>query len=105
MDNSKHLHWLDYIVLGLVLLCTVGIGVYFGITGNRQRSTDGYFTGNRHLGFVPTIVSISVTILSGIGMIGVPSEVYLYGGHYILNVAALLLGSGLAAFLVVPVFV
>ena len=103
MDIARHLHWLDYIVLGLVLFLTVGIGVYFAITGNRQRTTSEYFTGNRKLGFTSTILSISVTFLSGIGMIGIPSEVYLYGGQYVLNVIAVVLGPSLAALLVLPV--
>ena len=79
---ESHLHYMDYIAIIALLLCTIGIGMYFALTGNKQRSTLEYFTGNQNLGFFSTVISISVPFLNGVALIGTPAEIYLYGGHY-----------------------
>ena len=103
MDIVANLHWVDYVVLIFVLSFTITIGVFFALKGDRQRSTEEYFTGNRNLGFLSTVMSISVSFFSGMAMIGIPSEVYLYGGQYILHSFSQIIGVGFAAVFIVPI--
>jgi sodium-coupled monocarboxylate transporter 8/12 len=39
----------DYFVLGVVLLISVGIGVYYRFTGNRQKSSDEFLLASRSM--------------------------------------------------------
>ena len=86
------------------MMCiTVGIGVFFATTGGKQRTTDEYFTADRHLSVVPAMLSIVVSYMSAIMIIGVPAEAYLYGGQYIWAVVGTSLATTLAALFVVPI--
>ena len=103
MDVEYTLHWLDYAVFALMMFATVGIGVLFATTGGRQRTTDEYFTADRSLGVFPATLSIVVSYMSAIMIVGVPAESYLYGGQYIWTVVGTSLATTLAAIFVVPI--
>ena len=101
---SYQLHWLDYVVFTIVILVTTCIGAIFALTGGRQSTTSEYFTGNRKLNVLPTSLSIVVTYMSAVMVIGMPAEVYSYGGELILGAVGEIVGISLAAALIVPVF-
>ena len=103
MDIAANLHWVDYAVLIFVMCFTLTIGIFFAFRGARQRSTSEYFTGNRNLGFTSTVMSISVSFFSGIAMIGIPSEVYLYSGQFLWISFSQIIGAGFAAVFIVPI--
>ena len=46
---AKNFHWLDYVVFVLTIVVSLGIGVYFALSGDRQKTTGEYLTGNRQL--------------------------------------------------------
>ena len=100
---SYSVHWLDYVVFVAVLLVTTGIGTLFAVTGGRQSTTHEYFTGNRKLNVLPTALSMVVTYMSAVMVIGIPTEAYLYGGQLILGALGEVFGLLMAAAIVVPV--
>ena len=100
---SYKLHWLDYFLFVAVLLVTTGIGAVFGIIGGRQQTTRDYFTGNRKLNVLPTSLSIVVTYMSAVMVIGMPAEAYSYGGQLFLAAIGEAIGICIAAVFVVPV--
>lgn len=97
------LHWLDYVVFALMMITTVGIGILFATTGDKQRTTNEYFTANQGLGVIPATLSIVVSYMSAIAIVGVPAEAYLYGGEYIWAVLGTSIATTVAALFVVPV--
>ena len=102
MDNQSKLHWLDYIVFIGLLSTTIAIGLYFALSGKRQRTIAEYFTGNRNLSFVPTIISYIVSFRAAGIIVALPVETYYFGGHFLISVT-FLIGVYAAAQLVVPV--
>ena len=100
---TYQLHWFDYVTFGLSMLVTVLIGVVFALSGGRQKTTAEYFTADRQLSVIPAALSIIVSYMSAVMIIGVPAESYLYGGEYILAAFGTGLGTITAALFVVPI--
>ena len=64
---------LDYCVLFGYLLAMVGIGVYFT---NKNKNTDDYFRGGKHMLWWAAGCSIFATMLSSMTYTGIPSKAY-----------------------------
>ena len=47
--GAVRLHVVDYIVLAAVLCISMGIGIYYGFFGKKQRTTKEYLMANRQL--------------------------------------------------------
>ena len=65
-------HIADYVVFVVVLVISLGIGVFFSF---RQKSTSEYFMGGRQLKLFPVTISIAATITSAHSLLGTPAEV------------------------------
>ena len=102
MDKSNTLDVYDYVVFLFIIITVIGIGFFFLFFGKSQKTVAEYFTGNRKLNFIPTILSFIVSHKSSISIVGVPAEAYYYGGQYLLMVICII-GSLLAAQYIVPV--
>lgn len=80
MVNSEHrFHLTDYVIFGVTLVISLGIGFYYAFTGGKQRTTSEYFVGNRRMAIIPVAVSLLVSFESSIMMLGLPAEVYVFG--------------------------
>lgn len=73
------LQWLDYVVMASFLAVSLGIGVYHSVTGGRQRTTAEFISGNRRLSVLPTAISLFISFVSAITMLGGTAELYQYG--------------------------
>jgi len=60
-----------------MLIISALIGIYFAIRG--QNSTNEILTGNQSMGLLPVSISLFVTFLSAISLIGDPAEMYEFG--------------------------
>ena len=65
------LHPLDWLIIAIYAVSTIGLGVYFG---RRQKSTDEYFVGSGHMNPLLIGVSLFATLLSTISYLSVPGE-------------------------------
>ncbi|XP_024946748.1 putative sodium-dependent multivitamin transporter isoform X2 [Cephus cinctus] len=103
-EMSSTLVIADYVVIVMMLLVSSGIGVYYRITGGRQRTTEEYFAANRSMSVTTVAIALMASYLSAISLLGVSSENYVYGTQY----AVVNIGYGLAtpvvAHLYLPVF-
>ena len=77
------LHWQDYVILALFLVVSLSIGFYHSVTGGRQRTTQEFISANRKLGILPTAISLFVSFISAITILGSPVEMYQYGIQYL----------------------
>ena len=98
------LHWLDYVLFIAMLAVSTGIGVFFAVSGGKQRTTREYLTGDRQLAMIPASISIVVSYMSAISMLGDPAESYLYGAIYLWQIPAGVMGAVLASLIFVPVY-
>ncbi|XP_062578252.1 sodium-coupled monocarboxylate transporter 1-like isoform X2 [Saccostrea cucullata] len=103
METSKVLGYVDYIVMGLSLVMSLVIGVYFSRSGGKQRSVEEYLMGNRRITCLPVALSLLVTFQSGISLLGLPVEIYYYGTQIYMGIVGLVVGYSIVAIFIVPV--
>ena len=94
----------DYVVFSLLLLISVGIGIFFACYGKGQHTTLNYFLGDRNMNVLPVALSYVVTFQSSIMILGSPVEVYAYGMQYCLVCVGVTIAYLLAPLIVVPIF-
>ncbi|CAF0743505.1 unnamed protein product [Didymodactylos carnosus] len=89
---TRTLSVVDYILLSILLLSSAVIGILFGFVKSKKSSAkefllgSGWRYGGTHIlkfDVIPTALSICVSFLSAITLLGTPSEVYLYGTMYV----------------------
>ncbi|XP_055857001.1 sodium-coupled monocarboxylate transporter 1 [Episyrphus balteatus] len=106
--------WPDYMVFVIMLLSCVFIGVYFALKMRHERkkrkndsnkdAEDSYLVGGRNMKTFPIAMSLISSFISGITLLGTPTEIYLYGIQYIYVVGALLLMGVAMYYVFLPVF-
>ena len=90
-------HWVDILIFFIVLLISLGIGVFFSIIDRKKQTTSDYLMAGRKLGMLPTFVSTHMSNMSALIMLMITSDTYMRGSPYIWY----LLGNSLANVLVV----
>ena len=96
-------HIVDYILFVVMLLVSLGIGIYSAFTGGRQKTTSEYLMGNRQLRLAPVALSICVSMISANTLVGVPAETYGFGISYGLIGVLIPLSGVILAFTLVQV--
>ncbi|KAJ4433286.1 hypothetical protein ANN_15545, partial [Periplaneta americana] len=99
-----YLGWVDYTVFGLMLSLSTLIGIYFGFWGRKENTPMEYLHGGRKLNVAPVTASIAVSYISGITVLGAPSEVYLFGTLSWLYVGGMMLMGVVNYYFFLPVF-
>lgn len=94
----------DWVVFAGLLLISACIGIYYALAGGKQRTTKEFLMGNRDLTIVPVAVSILVSFLSAILILGAPAEMYTKGTQYYLYLFGQMSAVVLATVLFVPLF-
>lgn len=67
---------LDYAAIVIYMLVTFGIAVWFG---RKQKNTEDYFVGGRHMPWFAVGLSILATLFSTLSYLGVPGEMIKHG--------------------------
>jgi sodium-coupled monocarboxylate transporter 8/12 len=102
--ENKHLGAWDYVVFAAVLAISAGIGVWFGCTGGKQKTTREFLMADRQMNVVPVALSMLASFMSAITLLGTPSEIYVYGTEYWIIWIGYALLIPLAAHVFVPIF-
>ncbi|KAJ0182670.1 hypothetical protein K1T71_002039 [Dendrolimus kikuchii] len=92
----------DYFVFVVMLAICGAIGVYFGFV-DKQNSTQDYLMGGRNMKLVPVTFSLVASFISGISLLGIPTEIYLYGTAYIFVLIGALSMSIITSYTFLPV--
>ncbi len=95
-------HWADYLILTGVLLASLLIGLTPAFIGGKQRTQSEYLMANRSMRIVPVAMSILMSFISAIMVLGTSAEVYISGLVYSINAVGAAVGILAAAFLFVP---
>ncbi|KAG8327053.1 hypothetical protein J6590_028196 [Homalodisca vitripennis] len=103
--QDRYFDWMDYSVFGAMLVFSALIGVYFAFFAkDKQESSSEYLLGGRTMGIFPISMSLIASYISGISLLGIPAEMYVYGTQYWMIVASDSLVSLTMAFVYLPVF-
>ncbi|XP_046363311.1 sodium-coupled monocarboxylate transporter 1-like [Haliotis rufescens] len=76
--TKNTLKWEDYVVFGGTLLIPAGIGLYHAIKDRKKNSPSEFLVGNRQMGTIPVALSVTVSFMSALTLLGMPAEVYNY---------------------------
>nr|CAH7758335.1 unnamed protein product [Callosobruchus chinensis] len=101
--SMQRFGWADYTMflfsLGICLL----VGMYFGIFRKSQDAQE-YLVGSRSMSVTPIALSLVASWVSGISLLGIPTEIYVYGGQYIYVLGGFLLATVIMSKVYLPVF-
>ncbi|GFG39318.1 hypothetical protein Cfor_02243 [Coptotermes formosanus] len=106
MVNSRAIFfgWLDYGMFGSMFVISTIIGIYFGCFGTRQRTKNEYLLGNKKMSIFPIAMSLTASHISGITLLGAPSEIYTFGTQYWMMCLAACIVCAVVAVAYLPVF-
>ncbi|XP_043659860.1 sodium-coupled monocarboxylate transporter 1 [Drosophila teissieri] len=109
--------WPDYVVFCLMLAICAVIGIYFCLQlrgesrkkksfGEEEAATSAasYLVGGRQMKIFPITMSLISSFISGITLLGTPTEVYLYGAQYMYIMGSLVLMGFCMYYFFLPVF-
>ncbi|XP_068159439.1 sodium-coupled monocarboxylate transporter 1 [Drosophila tropicalis] len=112
--------WPDYLVFCLMLAICAIIGIYFCLQLRRETRTKrksvsssaeeaadsaaSYLVGGRQMKIFPITMSLIASFISGITLLGTPTEVYLYGAQYMYIMGSLVLMGVCMYYIFLPVF-
>ncbi|CAD7080203.1 unnamed protein product [Hermetia illucens] len=123
--DEVHFRVLDYCVFAAMLLLSASTGAYFGFfrrknfkqniqnpdapisskdTNFGSLSLNEYLLGSRKLKVFPVAMSLVASYISGVTILGTPSEIYTYGTQYWLIVIPVILMGFAVSTIYLPVF-
>ncbi|GJQ68435.1 hypothetical protein Trydic_g17021 [Trypoxylus dichotomus] len=104
-NNSSHLEftWVDYGFFSSTLLLSLLIGVYFGFIQKQTTVTD-YLLGGKEMSAAPIAMSLISSLISGLTVLAVPTDVYHFGVTYWWSALMLLLCMIFSYYYCIPIF-
>ncbi|EEB11028.1 sodium/solute symporter, putative [Pediculus humanus corporis] len=95
----------DYVVFVFMLISCAGIGLYYALHGNKSADAEiELLMGGRNMKVFPVAMSLVASFISGITLLGNPTEAYLYGTAYFFTIFVLMIVSFPASYVFLPVF-
>ncbi|XP_063606817.1 sodium-coupled monocarboxylate transporter 1-like [Penaeus indicus] len=95
---------LDYVVFVSMLLVSLAIGVYSSLRKKGASSTQAFLLGGREMPVAPVAFSLVGGVISAISILGLPTEMYLYGTQLTTNIIGLILGVIVVKYVFLPIF-
>lgn len=95
---------IDYSIFALLLVLSSAIGLFYALSGDRQRTVQEFLLANRNMGFLPVALSLLATFQSAVAILGVPAEIYRFGTEYWFLGCSYFLGLLIPAHVFIPVF-
>lgn len=94
----------DYSIFVLLLVLSAAIGLFYALSGGRQRTVQEFLLANRSMGFFPVALSLLATFQSAVAILGVPAEIYRFGTEYWFLGCSYFLGLLIPAHVFIPIF-
>lgn len=102
--HMQRFSWPDYLVFLFMLFLCVLIGIYFGFMQKTSSSEAEYLMGGRNMMVFPIALSLVASFISGITLLGLPTEIYSYGIQYVYVVGGVCLMGLVMGYMYLPVF-
>ncbi|KZC10252.1 Sodium-coupled monocarboxylate transporter 1 [Dufourea novaeangliae] len=93
----------DYAVFAFMLLICGVIGIYFGFV-KKSTGVDEYLVGGRNMKMFPVSFSLIASFISGISLLGTPTEVYVHGTSYLCVGFGIIIVAFVMSEIYLPVF-
>lgn len=104
MDPSyqKHFGVADYVMFSFLLAASLCIGLFYALSGGRQRTTQEFLLADRNMRCLPISLSLIASFQSAVAIIGVPAEISAHGTQYWFIGCAYILGLLIPAHVFIP---
>lgn len=102
--TNNSLKWPDYLIFSMTLVVSLGIGIYTAFSGGGQKTTSEYLMGNRNMKVVPVSLSMFMSFVSAILVLGNTGEMYQRGTMYWLQCVANSISYVTIGMVFVPLF-
>lgn len=93
----------DYTVFAAMLVICGIVGIYFGFI-KKSSGEDEYLVGGRNMKTFPVSLSLLASFISGISLLGTPTEIYVHGTSYLFIFCALVFVTIVTSVVYLPVF-
>ncbi|GFO44790.1 sodium-coupled monocarboxylate transporter 2 [Plakobranchus ocellatus] len=93
---------IDFVAGAFILMVPMGIGIWYAIRDVHRATRDEYLLGGRKMSTLPVAMSIWITFISAISLIGLPAEIYFFGAIGVIASFGMALSHFFGAFTVVP---
>ncbi|XP_071113062.1 sodium-dependent multivitamin transporter-like [Haliotis cracherodii] len=101
---TKTLGVVDFVVFGSTLSVALFIGIYYAIQSRHRQDPSDFLVAGRSMGILPVSLSLIVTFLSALTLLGMPAEIYNYNTMFWWLALGMVLAVAGAAYLFNPVF-
>ncbi|KAM9777460.1 solute carrier family 5 member 6 [Neosynchiropus ocellatus] len=101
-SSQKHFTAVDYVIFSVLLAASMSIGLYYALSGGRQRTTQEFLMADRSMHCIPVSLSLIASFQSAVAIIGVPAEIYTHGTQYWFIGCSYILGLLIPAHVFVP---
>nr|XP_022915688.1 sodium-coupled monocarboxylate transporter 1-like [Onthophagus taurus] len=96
--------WYDYSLFAFMLLGSVFLGIYFGCFGSKQSTANEYLMADKKMKVLPVALSMIASAISGLTILAVPADIYLYGATYWLSCISAIIVAIFTYLIYLPVF-
>lgn len=94
----------DYGIFGMMLVISAAIGLYFRIFGGQQKTNDEYLLAGKDMFIFPVSLSLMATFMSATTLMGIPTEMYVFGTNMTFMNVGFILGPIIASQLFLPIY-
>uniref|UniRef100_H2YU25 Sodium-coupled monocarboxylate transporter 2 n=1 Tax=Ciona savignyi TaxID=51511 RepID=H2YU25_CIOSA len=94
----------DLVIFSASLIFSVLVGLYYAYKDRTNDSVNNYYFGGRKMSPIPIGLSMSVTFISALTIIGLPAEVYWYGLVNVWHSTKLFLPAILSYLYIIPLY-
>ncbi|XP_070169790.1 sodium-coupled monocarboxylate transporter 1 [Polyergus mexicanus] len=93
----------DYTVFAVMLITCGIVGIYFGFV-SKSSGEDEYLVGGRNMKTFPISLSLIASFISGISLLGTPTEIYVHGTSYLFIACSVIFVGLVMSIVFLPVF-
>nr|XP_039272101.1 sodium-coupled monocarboxylate transporter 1-like [Styela clava] len=95
----------DYAVFGVMLALSASIGLYYAYKDRQgKEGVQGYLLAARQMNFFPVAISLALSFVSAVTVLGVPAEIHFFGSMYVWVIVAVVWVAPVVAEIYIPVF-
>ncbi|XP_048248844.1 sodium-coupled monocarboxylate transporter 2-like [Haliotis rufescens] len=95
---------LDYVLLSLTLGVSAGIGLFYAIKDKNKVNSKNYLLGGKDMYVFPVAMSMLVTFLSALTLLGTPAEMYNFTTMFWWSCLAFVFAMVIASVVFIPFF-
>ncbi|XP_076438815.1 sodium-coupled monocarboxylate transporter 1-like [Babylonia areolata] len=104
-DQQHHFSVLDYVIFTVMLVLSAGIGIFHGCrrgSAGKKKTAKDFLMASNKMSIVPVAISILLSFMSAILILGTPAEMYTAGTEFYVSLLGMILAVVLATLLFVP---